>query len=442
MLNTLNKKYLLGIWAGISLLLFYALQYEIQRSETSLLFGVLALLFIGYFLVIHQHWQDSEIGFLIFVGLLFRVLLMFKLPNLSDDFYRFIWDGELLSNGINPFDHIPTDWLKDHYTEHLARLYKEMNSPDYYSVYPPVCQYLFASIAALFSGNIFEQVLIYKVILLLVEIASIFGILLLLEKLYLPKSYVIWYVLNPLVIIEFCGNMHLEAIMICALIWSFYFLLLKNWWIAGLFFAIGISVKLLPLMLLPLFFRKLEGRSLLIFYGSILLFTFLFFLPIMNLDQIQNLLLSVQLYFKTFEFNGSIYYLVRWVGFQVKGYNVIQTAGPMLGIVPLLTIGYLSIFRINRKCSWIDLFHYMQYAFLFYFGVASIVHPWYIAIFVGLGVFTRSYWTIIWSVLIYLSYHVYRDQTYNELLWLTAIEYCVLFGSIVFIEYRRRLKGL
>ncbi len=78
---------------------------------------------------------------LLIAGLVFRLLLLFSLPNLSDDVYRFICDGRLAANGINPFSHLPAEIMQmPPVTGITKELFGELNSPRYYKIYPTVLQ--------------------------------------------------------------------------------------------------------------------------------------------------------------------------------------------------------------------------------------------------------------------------------------------------------------
>jgi alpha-1,6-mannosyltransferase len=84
-------------------------------------------------------------------------------PALSNDFFRFIWDGELITNGINPYAHKPDDLISfggflDE--DRMRVLYHGMGelSQQSYSCYPPLNQLFFVIPAAL-SDTITTQLL-------------------------------------------------------------------------------------------------------------------------------------------------------------------------------------------------------------------------------------------------------------------------------------------
>ena len=77
-----------------------------------------------------------------------RIFLVFSVPELSPDFYRFIWDGELLTQGINPYAHIPNDLISFngfYDSQYMRSLYNGCTtlSQGNYSNYPVLNQFLF-----------------------------------------------------------------------------------------------------------------------------------------------------------------------------------------------------------------------------------------------------------------------------------------------------------
>ena len=82
------------------------------------------------------------------VAIAARVVLLPLTPELSDDIYRYLWDGHLLTQGVNPYAHPPGDSA-------LAALrtpwHGEINHPDVPTIYPPLAQLLFGA-AALVGG--------------------------------------------------------------------------------------------------------------------------------------------------------------------------------------------------------------------------------------------------------------------------------------------------
>ena len=129
-------------------LLFYIVisQYGGLNKEIEIYWLLLLPIYCtyGYTLFIIFHDSGSVIksfnGLIIF-GILFRLVLLATDPVLSDDIYRYLWDGKIFAAGINPYRFVPMD-------EHLAlyrdlSVYPYLNFPEIATSYPPVSQFFF-----------------------------------------------------------------------------------------------------------------------------------------------------------------------------------------------------------------------------------------------------------------------------------------------------------
>ena len=412
-----------------SLLGYIFLSYYTQRSDFFQLIGLFGALFLCYGLIIQQWGEDYKL--LTLISILFRFALLFSIPNLSDDLYRFTWDGRLFANGENPFLHLPEHYINsDINIKGITReLYDNLNSPHYFTIYPPLCQYIFWIACKMSPESIAGSVLIMKCFIFLSEIGSILLIVKLLQKFKLPEKNVLIYALNPLVIIELTGNLHFEAIMIFFLLLAIYFIIENKFILSAICFGCAVGAKLLPLLFLPLLIRYI-GFKRTVYYSLITgLFAAVLFLPFINEELVANLSSSIDLYFRKFEFNASIYYIARWIGFKIYGYNIIAKAGVALSLLTFLFIIWLAI--KEKRGNW-ELPQSMLFALSIYFILATIVHPWYITTLVALSVFTKYRYAIVWSGFIVLTYTTYRTEAYHENMLLVLLEYLAVFGWFLY----------
>jgi hypothetical protein len=186
-------------------------------------------LFAAYF-VVYKFFSITLFKHLLIAGIVFRILLLFSVPNLSDDIYRFIWDGRLAANGINPFSHLPAEVMQmQPMTGITKELFGQLNSPNYYTIYPPVMQGIFWLAGKLFPVNVIGAIILMKCIIVMIELGTIFLLITLLKKLLLPKHLSLLYVLNPLVVIELTGNVHFEGVMIFFVLLAFLLILQNKW---------------------------------------------------------------------------------------------------------------------------------------------------------------------------------------------------------------------
>lgn len=422
---TLQRKHIASYTAlGISALLYLALGYATPRENFTQLLLFTLLAFGAYAYVTNQKlnvWHG--IG----AGLIFRLLFLFAIPALSDDYFRFVWDGRLLLAGENPYLYLPAHYLSES-APSLAGitpdLFRQLNSPEYYSVYPPVLQAVFWLAAAISPDSLMGSIIVMRVIILAAEAGSILLLLRLLRRMALPDRYVHLYALNPLVILELTGNLHMEALMIFFLLLCLYQLHFQRILIAAILFAFAVGAKLLPLMFLPFVWRRLGFRRFVTF-GAVLLATLaVLFFPLLSLELLGNFWQSIDLYFQRFEFNASVYYLLRWLGFRLTGYNQVAVIGPLLSLATLVSV--LALAAVKKLGSVRRLAGYMAAALTVYLFLSTTVHPWYLTTLVALTAMSQFRFATVWSCLAIFSYSAYHNSTYTENLWLVLLEYSLV----------------
>lgn len=438
MINDALKKRDPVKWLVIFLMIIIqtALLYIIPRSNFILTYGSFLILFALYFYIIKS---VNRFSFSLCIGLavFLRVLAVFSLPELSDDYFRFIWDGKMIVDHINPFQFTPQEFLALHHADtYMNYLYTNMNSQEYHSVYPPVLQYIFCLAVFLFPQNAYGSAIIMKLFILIAECVSIRVLFLYALKKNLPERNILWYVLNPMIIVELTGNVHFEALMLCFLILSFYLLEKKKLLLPAIFWALAIATKMIPLMLGPLILRYL-GFKKFILYGIVSVSCLLLvFVPFYNSHLFADIDSSLKLFYHLFEFNGSIFYFIRWIGYRTVHYDVIEETASLLGIISLLLILMISwwpsrSFSLFNKSLWI---------LLVYFLFATMVHPWYISSLLLVSVFSKYKFAFLFSLLILLSYYPYSLKVYNESNWIILVEYGLLFCFIIFEYSKRKLQ--
>ena len=434
-----KDRLLLALVLASSALAYFGLAYFTPRTNFWQLISLAGVTFIGYYFLLRLNLSFKHaIG----IALAFRLLFLLAYPRLSDDYFRFIWDATLLNHGKNPYLHLPSYYRQSKnitlVADLTADLYQRLNSPHYYTVYPPVCQALFWVANYLGGNNYWLNCLVLRLFVLGAELGSLFCLSRILRYLRFPQRQIWWYALNPLIIIELTGNLHPEAWLIFFLMGSFYLLLRNSPVLSAILFALAVAVKLWPLLFLPLVWRKI-GFMAFIQYGIIVLLVLtLLFLPFISVELIKNIFESINLYFQKFEFNASFYYLFRWLGYRWHGYNDIARIGPLLSVATLTGILYLAFNKkITTKLLPRPWWALLLFAFTLYLALATVVHPWYITTLIALATCTRWRYPMVWSGMAYLSYATYQTSAYSENLWLVALEYLVLYGYVVY-EFKVR----
>lgn len=420
-----------------------SIAYYIERDQTIVLLSLFSILFVAYFFVV-KNLITIEFQFLLFAGILFRVIFLCSTPTLSDDFYRFIWDGNLLLNNINPFGFLPTEVLENGLIENTPNnkhLLQSMNSPAYYSVYPPILQFIFY-IAVKFSfGSNLTAIMIMRLFIISAEIGSIIFIRKILAHLNLNPLKGIIYWLNPLAIIELSGNLHFEGVMIFFVLAAFYFLLKNKLTISAILLGFSIATKLIPLIFLPLIINAIGLKKGIIYCATVFLVCCLLFYGFFDKQVFVNINTSLRLYFQNFEFNASIYYILRWFGYQFYGYNSIATIGKILPVI-CTSIVLIVSFKNQKNCSKTDCIFPKALNILFvYYLFALIVHPWYICFLLVISVFTNTTYIIVWSAVVFTTYTTYASAEYYENLFFIFIEYAIVIIFFYLNQQNRFLQN-
>jgi hypothetical protein len=438
----MHSYHLYIVLAGIATCCCYYLGYQVERTEFPLFMGGYSVFFVAYLVTLWWWGKKKPVlddRLLIGLGLWLRVMLLFSIPNLSDDYARFLWDGHLINAGIHPFSHPPVYWIHqlDMAPGLTSDLYARLNSPQYFTVYPTVCQLVFGLATWLFPSWEAGSIFLIKLFIIAGEI----GVIWLLKRLgrELNVSHAGWmYALNPLAILEFTGNCHFEGIMVFFMLAAFYTLQRGKILAGAGFWSLAISTKLLPILFVPMVWRWLGLRTGWRFVGWVMVFTGLLFLPI--LIMLPNMLSSIDLYFRQFQFNASIYYLVREIGLWETGWDIGKKSGPVLGGISLLILLGLAWFTPDNQKgtkNW-SVFTAIAAGNTIYLLFAATVQPWYLGIPLSFSLLSSWRAPIVWSGLIMLSYSHYDQNKYLENYPLILLEY-LLFSLFLIWECRSRI---
>lgn len=426
---------------------FYAVfAHDLARADFPKLISLYAALFFLHFKLIQ--FEKWNFKFLLVAGLLFRLVFLMAEPNLSQDFYRFIWDGELINQGINPYILTPQEIIDDpnFHVPNSGVLFEGMGglSARHYSNYPPVNQLLFAVCTFLGMGSIMSSMAWMRVLLILADVGILFFGQKLLQRLNLSSHLIFWYFINPLVIVELTGNLHFEGVMLFFFIWALYLISIGKPLFSAPIYAASIMLKLVPVLFLPLFLNYLGFKKSVLFYLFVGLACLAFLLPFHSPSLIENYSQTVGLWFSNFEFNAGIYNLVKKVAlirYDAKPWELIKDYGLLLKLYTPLVILWIALFRGNQNLR--SVIESMLLVICFYYFLSTTVHPWYIIFPLLLGLFTEYRFVIVWSATAMLSYFTYSQLDFKENLWLVSLEYLLVFGYLGYeILKKHNISGL
>lgn len=259
-----NRTNLLLIGSGCAALVVYRLSLRAHSGSDILWFLKIALVQCGLYvltawLAIRTRAARSSLLIVIVFAVLFRVGLLFSAPYLSDDIYRYVWDGRVQAAGVNPYRYIPTDPVLSHLRD--ADIFPRINRREYaHTIYPPAAEGIW-----FVTTRISESVTWMKATMVLFEALTVWAIMQLLASFGLAAHRVLLYAWHPLIIWEFAGSGHLDAMAI-----TFISLALlahrRNAEIAtGVTLALATLVKFFPIVLLPVLYRRRGGKMPLVF---------------------------------------------------------------------------------------------------------------------------------------------------------------------------------
>ena len=284
---------LYGLGAVLLLALAICSQKFSNAGEPSFIIW-LVLAGIAYLLAIREFlFTPSFPRRVIVVGLaltaVWHVLFLLKPPGSDDDIHRYVWDGRVQRLGYNPYVLIPNDPAVTvlHTPETRA-----LNHPDMPSPYPAGAQLFFRVVTA-----IHESVFAMKVAFVLCDLAIVLLLFDVLRRSRQPVHWVLAYAWNPLLATDVAGSGHIDILGALLLLISVAALWRNRRALAAVAFALAIAVKFLPIVLVPLFWRRLRVRDALL---GVFVFGLLY-LPFLERGRIPTG--SLIAYVQSFRFN-------------------------------------------------------------------------------------------------------------------------------------------
>jgi alpha-1,6-mannosyltransferase len=382
--------------------------------------------FLLLMLLLHGAWYRWTVATpfrggwmsLLVVAALVRLPLFFGPPNLSDDFYRYLWDGRLALHGTSPFAHRPSELVGDAAVRTeaplpvLDDLYGRFNSPDFYTLYPPTAQAAFVSAAAWGGGTAEGEAQVLRGWILLAELVSIVLLWKLLEGMGLPPARAAWYGLHPLAVVELTGNLHVEAFAVVFLLGAFWLLQRGRWAWAALAWAGAIGAKLSPLWFLPLVWPLLGLRRWMVFGLLCGAACLLSFLPLWCPDFLPHITETTGRYYRQFSFNSPVESLLRWSTTLLLGYSLGVVLMPVAGLLalwfPWMAVAHRPGPDLRRAGELLCV------GYTWYVLFSGMAHPWYLCLPLAFAPFCRPRFLWAWAALSALSYHAYLGADYAE----------------------------
>jgi alpha-1,6-mannosyltransferase len=371
-------------------------------------FAFFAYLFAARFALRAKWNQIPRISFYIFlVAIACRLLIFWKPTYLSDDIYRYFWDGRVQAAGFGPYDYPPEakelSFLRDDNFHHLTYLWLKTN-------YPPAAETIFHLLAMP------QSFLFFKFGILCFDFLLIEIIRRLLIRENLSPAHLLIYAWHPLAAVEFGSSAHMDVIGISLFMTSYLLVLRGSRKTAGgITLALAVLTKYIPIFSVPWMIRKAGWKFTALFLISLAALTLPFYTS--DLRMLDGLLY----YYRKWRFNDSLFGLLYiWLG----------------GAEPARKAGMIAVF-ISAAYCWIARYSFYR-AMIIVFGViilfSPVVHPWYVCWLIPLLVFHRNAgWHFFtgWIALAYLIIHFFPVGVWKQQMWLKLVIYVPLFVALL-----------
>ncbi|MGB8989121.1 MAG: hypothetical protein WCC37_21150 [Candidatus Sulfotelmatobacter sp.] len=379
----------------------------------------LAVAGIAYLLAIREFFSAPRFPRrVIFIGLalaaLWHLPFLLTAPGSDDDIHRYLWDGRVQRLGYNPYIVVPSDPA-------LAGLHtpetRTLNNPYLPSPYPAGAELFFRAVTA-----IHESIFTLKVAFVICDLVIALVLFDILSRSGEGVHWVLAYAWNPLLAIEVAGSGHIDIVGVLLLLVSFAALGRRWRAVAAVAFGLAVAVKFLPIVLLPLYWKRVRIRD-----GALAAVVVgLLYVPFLNHGRIP--LGSLGTYVHSFRFNDPVFAALE------------QVVTPEFAAMLVVLVGFLTASWMRSKAAvWsADAFAWPMAASLL---CAPVVYPWYL---LWLLPFMRSASTapvIIWTVSIIPTYYVWHLRTLGRPWvlpgWIMPLEYgCVAIAGAI-IGFRR-----
>jgi alpha-1,6-mannosyltransferase len=348
------------------------------------------------------------------LAVLWRIPLLLKPPASADDIRRYLWDGRLQRMGYDPYTAIPADpALADVHTAET----RGINNPGVPTPYPAGAELFFRGVTA-----ISESVFAFKAAFLACDLAIIPLILCWLRRTGQPEHWVLAYAWHPLIATEVAGSGHIDIVGVLLLLASV--VALTGGWrkTAAVTFGLAVAVKFLPLVLVPLHWRRARIRDALLAAAVVAVM----YLPFLRSGRTP--LGSLGIVVRRFRFNDPLF----------AGVERLVNPYIAAGIALLAGLATATWLRCKRHGDAPDAWAWPMAASL---AFSPLIYPWYLLWLVPFLRSAPSLPLVVWTLSILTTYFVWHlhalGRPWQIQTWITALEYGPVLLAAAFVLLRR-----
>jgi hypothetical protein len=352
-----------------------------------------------------KNYFSRYLAWMFFFSILFRSLMVLSDVSLSTDILRYLWDGMLLNNGIDPYEYIPLSSELDRFKD--AEFFQTYDHKSEFTPYPPFSHIFFTISYLIFNASITGMKSLLSVFDLLNGILITLLILKIRGDTFQAFQGALIYLWNPLVIIEFSHSGHIDSLAIFLTLLSLYFLSNLSVINSSVLILLSALTKWYSLLFIPLYLKYLFKKS--SRYFSLAIFSI----------SIAFSILVIPFYLSS-RFNfvmGMIYFIKNWrfesfLSRLITIFLQLDTPGELyIAKITSYLIFIGSYFFILYKSKLHQVSNVIEYSILtllIFYLIAPAIFPWYmpwiLALFSILKIDRRTWLAIALSGISVVSY--------------------------------------
>jgi alpha-1,6-mannosyltransferase len=389
----------------------------------------LTLASVAYLLAVREFFAAPKFDrSVVIVGLalaaIWHIAFLRMPPGDDDDIHRYVWDGHLQRLGYNPYIVIPSaPAVIGLHTQETRNL----NNPDLPSPYPAGAQLVFRAVTF-----IHESVFAFKVAFVICDWAIVLILFDIFRRTGKGSHLVLAYAWNPLLAIEVAGSGHIDIVGALLLVISVGALARRWRTVAALMFGLAVAVKFMPIVLLPLYWKRVRIRDAVLAAAVVALL----YMPFLNHGRIP--FGSLGTYVQNFRFNGPIFASLA----RVAPSQLLAGLAVLVGLVTAMWLRSARAKWSPDAFAW-EAFAWPMAASLLF---APAVFPWYLLWLLPFLTSASALLITIWTVSIIPVYIMWHLRTVTGQWgslpdWVMLTEYgCVaLSGVIIGLQRIRRV---
>lgn len=355
------------------------------------------------------------------MGFVFGAAWVFAPPVLSDDVYRYLWEGRVWLDGQSPYRLSPNDPVL---TPLRDELWVHINNKSLASIYPPLSQLIFV-VAVGLGGKLWT----IKLLALLAQVSAVA----VLARLSSSPKAALALALNPLLLSEAALNGHFDILCGIALLASAHAMARHRFAKACVSVCLAVGLKVVGLVLLPLFVRRPRALLAAAVGSALMLF------PLLGSLTPGDPSSGTAQFAARWRGNESLFALADWLSRQLVDPLAAQRLARLLVAMVLLVI---CVVIVRRRVPATQAARAILWCVLL---LSPQVHPWYLAWLLPLDLAAAGFAGMAWTALALLAYAP-LDQWVAEGVWnmplgLQILEYALLAAALIVDPRRASLRG-